>query len=115
MQTFFRTTTRAVAIDGHTIPDGSKVLLMLGAANRDHRKWPDPERFDIARRPIGHVGLGAGIHACVGQLVARLEADVLFEALADRVVRFEFAGPVERRLNNTLRGIGRMPVELVPE
>src|SRR5215475_11367017 len=60
VQTFFRTTTRDVEVAGTTIPEGEKVLLFLGAANRDHRKFPDPERFDIRRRPIGQVGFGAG-------------------------------------------------------
>ena len=112
VQTFFRTTTRPVEIDGVQIGEGEKVLLMLGAANRDPRKWPDPENFDIGRKPIGHVGLGAGIHACVGQLVARLEAEILFEALADRVASFALAGTIERALNNTLRGIAKLPVSI---
>lgn len=114
VQTFFRTTTRDVAIGDVTLPADSKVLLFLGAANRDQRKFPEPATFDVARRPIGHVGFGTGIHACVGQLLARLEAEVIFEALADRVARFTLTGPVTRRLNNTLRCIGHLPIELTP-
>ncbi len=110
VQNFFRTTTKAVNISGVTIPADAKVLLMLGAANRDPRRWPDADRFDIGRRPIGHVALGAGIHACVGQLVARLEAELIFEALADRVAHFELTGPVIHRPNNTLRGFGSLPI-----
>ena len=110
VQTFFRTTTRDVTVDGATIPEGSKVLLFLGAANRDARKYPSPDTFDVARRPLGHVALGFGIHACVGQLVARLEADVLFEAMAERVASFTLTGPVKRRLNNTLRCIEQLPI-----
>jgi cytochrome P450 len=112
VQTFFRTTTRAVEVEDYMIPEGSKVLLFLGAANRDFRKYPEPEKFDIARRPLGHVALGSGIHACIGQLVARLESEVLFEALADRVASFALTGPVTRRLNNTLRSIEHLPVEM---
>jgi 4-methoxybenzoate monooxygenase (O-demethylating) len=114
VQTFFRTTTRDVAIADHVVPEGSKVLLFLGAANRDPDKWPDPDRFDVGRRPLGHVALGAGIHACVGQLVARMESEVLFEALAERVARFEIVGTPTRRLNNTLRCLGTLPVRLIP-
>ena len=114
VQTFFRTTTRDVAVGDLTIPADSKVLLFLGAANRDERKFPEPERFDVTRRPIGHVGFGTGIHACVGQLLARLEAEVMFEALAERVARITLTGPVTRRLNNTLRCIEHLPVELTP-
>ena len=110
VQNFFRTTTRAVEIGGVTIPADAKVLLLLGAANRDPRQWPDADHFDVGRRPIGHVALGAGIHACVGQLVARLEAELIFEALADRIARFDLAGPVIHRLNNTLRGLGSLPI-----
>jgi cytochrome P450 len=87
VQTFFRTTTRTVEFAHVALPEGAKVLLLLGAANRDPRKWPEPERFDVTRRPVGHVALGAGVHVCVGQLIARLEAEVLLEALADRVTR----------------------------
>lgn len=112
VQTFFRTTTRDVDVADAQVPEGSKVLLFLGAANRDPRKWPEPEKFDVTRRPMGHVGLGSGIHVCVGQLVARLEAEVMFEALADRVASFELTGPPERKPNNTLRSLSRLEVRL---
>jgi 4-methoxybenzoate monooxygenase (O-demethylating) len=114
VQTFFRTTTRDVRVEGAVIPEGSKVLLFLGAANRDPRRWEAPERFDVSRKPVGHTALGVGIHACVGQLVARLEADVLFDALADRVERLEIISTPERALNNTLRSFRRMQVRLTP-
>ena len=55
VQTFFRTASRDVEVGGTVIPEDAKVLLFLGAANRDPRKWPDPETFDISRRPVGHV------------------------------------------------------------
>ena len=112
VQTFFRTTTRAVEWGRSSIPEGSKVLLFLGAANRDPRAWPEPDRFDVVRRPLGHVALGAGIYACVGQLVARLEAEVLFEAMADRIACFEIAGEVIHKPNNTLRSLGSLPVRV---
>ena len=59
--------------------------MFLGAANRDPRRWTDPDAFDLARDPSGHVGFGMGIHQCVGQHVARLEAEALLTALAPRV------------------------------
>ena len=113
VQTFFRTTTRAVEVAGISVPEGAKVLLFLGAANRDPRKWPEPDKFDVARRPQGHVGLGAGIHSCVGQLVARLEAEVIFAALADRVAAFDLIATPQRKPNNTLRSLSRLEVRLV--
>ncbi|NED68477.1 cytochrome P450, partial [Streptomyces sp. SID10244] len=81
VQTFFRTTTRAVDFAGVTIPDGSKVLMFLGAANRDPRRWEHPDSFDLDRDPSGHVGYGMGLHQCVGQHVARLESEALLTAL----------------------------------
>ncbi len=112
VQTFFRTTTRDVEVAGTTIPEGNKVLLFLGAANRDRRRFENPEVFDIQRRPTGHVAFGTGIHGCVGQLVARLEADVIFTALAQRVAAIEFTGEPTRKLNNTLRCLESLPVRL---
>ena len=102
------------AIDGTTIPEGSKVLLFLAAANRDPRRWDDPERFDIDRSASGHVGFGFGIHQCLGQMVARLEAELVLGALLSRVRRIRLAGPPERRLNNTLHAIASLPVEVEP-
>ena len=114
VQTFFRTATRAVEIDGTRIPGREKVLLFLAAANRDPRRWDDPDRFDIARRARGHLGFGAGIHACVGRMLARLEAEVLLGELARRVETIELAGEPVRKLNNTLRGLTSLPVQVRP-
>ena len=85
MQTFFRTTTRAVDVGGVAIGDGEKVLLFLAAANRDPRRWDKPDTFDVRRRATGHMTFGTGIHGCVGQAVARLESEAIFGALARRV------------------------------
>ena len=114
VQTFFRTTARDVEVEGVRIPAGEKVLLFLGAANRDVRRWPEPDVFDVEHDARGHVGFGAGIHACVGQMLARLEAEVLLGALARRVARIELDGAPELKLNNTLRGFARLPVRVHP-
>ena len=114
VQTFFRTTTREVEVDGVTIPEGEKVLLFLAAANRDPRHWDEPDRFDIARKATSHLGFGTGIHACVGRAIARLEGEVLLGALARRVEAIELAGLPELKLNNTLRGFERLPVRATP-
>ena len=115
VQTFFRTTTREVDMAGVRIPSDEKVLLFLAAANRDPREWDDPERFDIRRRAVGHVGFGYGIHMCVGQMVARLEAEILLTALVKRITSVSLAGAPERRLNNTLYGLDRLPVTVHAE
>jgi cytochrome P450 len=114
VQTFFRTTTRDVDIGGFTVPEGEKVLMFLASANRDPRRWDQPDRYDISRRTSGHVGFGSGIHMCVGQLVARLEGEVLLAALARKVAVIEITGPVKRRFNNTLRGLESLPVAFKP-
>jgi len=110
VQTFFRTTTREVEIGGYGIGEGEKVLMFLGAANRDPRRWEEPDRYDVTRRTSGHVGFGSGIHMCVGQLVARLEGEVMLTALAKRIKSIEISGPVKRRYNNTLRGLDTLPL-----
>ena len=112
VQTFFRTTTRPVEIGGVGVGEGEKVLMFLGAANRDPRRWERPDEYDIARRTSGHVGFGNGVHMCVGQLLARLEGEILLGAMARKVESIEIAGPVRRRYNNTLRGLASLPVTL---
>lgn len=112
VQTFFRTATRATTLGGTPLNEGDKVLMFLAAANRDPRQWDRPDVYDIGRRTIGHVGFGAGIHACVGQLLARMEGELVLTALARRVKTLRIAGTVERRYNNTLRGLASLPLEV---
>ena len=112
VQTFFRTTTREVELGGAPIGEGEKVLMFLAAANRDPRRWDKPDSYDIKRRTSGHVGYGSGIHMCVGQLVARLEGEVMLSALARRIAKIEIAGEPKRRFNNTLRGLDSLPVTI---
>nr|WP_255426314.1 cytochrome P450 [Pseudonocardia sp. C8] len=113
VQTFFRTTTRDTELGGVPIPAGRKVLMFLGSANRDPRRWgPDADAFDLGRDPSGHVGFGMGLHQCVGQHVARLEAESVLRALAARVETIELSGPARRRRNNTLRSWESLPVRV---
>ncbi len=112
VQTFFRTATRDMHISGTTIPDGKKILMFLGSANRDPRRWENPDTFDLTRDPSGHVGFGMGIHQCVGQHVARLEAEALLTALAHRVETIEIAGTPRRHHNNTMRAWKSLPVRI---
>ena len=114
VQTFFRTTTRDVELGGITIPEGEKVLMFLGAANRDPRRWEQPDTYDITRKVSGHVGFGSGIHMCVGQLVARLEGEAVLTALACKVGSITMSGAPKRRYNNTLRGLESLPVTFTP-
>ena len=111
-QLAFRTTNVPTEIAGHAIAEGRKLLLLFGAANRDPRRWAAPDRFDIDRRPTGHLAFGSGIHACVGQVVARVEAETLLEELARRVEHLELSGTPRRWLNNSVRAWGSLPLEL---
>jgi cytochrome P450 len=108
---FTRVTTAPVNVDGVTIPEGARVLLLYASANRDERKWPEPERFDIYRRPIDHLGFGHGVHACVGLHLAQIEIRAVMTALASRVARLDMAKP-ELLVNNFLRGFERVPVQV---
>ncbi|WP_313804627.1 cytochrome P450 [Sphingobium sp.] len=112
VQTFFRTATRDTTLGEIAVNSGDKVLMFLGAANRDPRQWAAPDRYDIMRRTIGHVGFGAGIHACVGQLLSKLEAEALLSTFARRVRSMEMTASPERRYNNTLRGLATLPVAI---
>jgi cytochrome P450 len=84
-QRFKRTATRDVALHGQTIRAGDKVALAFGSANRDERKFPDPDTFDIARRPLGHLGFGSGKHFCLGAQMARLVTEIAMRRFLQRV------------------------------
>ena len=112
VQTFFRTATVDVRVGDHVVPEGKKILMFLAAANRDPRRWDDPDSFDLSRDPSGHVGFGMGIHQCAGQHVARLESEALITALARRVRSIELSGPTKRHHNNTLRAWESIPVRV---
>jgi cytochrome P450 len=87
----------------------ARAIVFYGAANRDERKYPDPDRFDVLRRPGDHLGFGAGPHACVGMNLARMEMLALFSALAKQVRRFTIPEQ-EPLLNNVLRGFKTLRV-----
>ncbi|TFV55063.1 cytochrome P450 [Mycobacterium sp. PS03-16] len=69
---------------GTTVPAGSAMLLLFGAANRDHRRYPDPDRYDIRRENISHLTFGKGLHYCLGANLARLEGRVALDELLNR-------------------------------
>jgi cytochrome P450 len=109
IQHFSRVAVRDVVVDGVAIPAGSRIITSYAAANRDPRKWEDPDRFDVRRRVVDHVGFGHGAHQCIGNNLARLEITTLLTALAKRVKRFELHDS-ERHINNVLRGFRRLDV-----
>ncbi len=92
VQVIFRQTTREVELAGTTIPAGATVFLLLGSANRDEQKFPDPDRFDVTRNPRDHLAFGYGIHYCLGAELARLEAKVALESLLFACPKFFLTG-----------------------
>ncbi|OYD70992.1 cytochrome P450 [Rhodococcus sp. OK302] len=109
LQCFSRKVAVDTEVDGVALEAGSRVITYYGAANRDERQYPEPDRFDITRNPTDHLGFGAGPHACVGMNLARLEMRSLFEELAAKVERFEVLSET-RALNNVLRGFASLDV-----
>ena len=111
----FRTTAGEVELSGYRLEADTKVAFYPGAANRDPRKWADPDRYDITRNVSGvHRAFGVGAHVCIGQMIARLEAECIIGALARRVKRIELTGEPEPRLVNALRTLDSLPLRLIP-
>jgi len=81
VQSIVRQATRDTEIAGVKIPAKSLILMMYASANRDERKFPEPDRFDLIRNPQDHFGFGAGIHYCLGAPLARMEARVAIDAV----------------------------------
>ena len=90
-QRFKRTATRDVSLHGKTIRAGDKVVLAFGSANRDERKFANPDTFDINRRPLGHLGFGSGKHFCLGAQMARLVTEVAIRRFLSRVPDYHLA------------------------
>ncbi len=111
IQVLVRTSTRDVEVAGSVIPDGSQVLLLWASANRDERRWQDPDRLDVTREPIRHAAFGDGIHHCLGAPLARLEARIAFEELFARIPDYAVSGPIVRVKTPTDRALERLPVE----
>src|SRR5215469_3529883 len=84
VQRVSRITTEDVVVGGHTIPAGSLVPALLGAANRDPDHFAEPDRFDVTRRDNRHLAFGSGIHFCLGAPLARLEGEIVFASLLRR-------------------------------
>ncbi len=110
--TMFRRATRAAVIGGVPIPQGAEVLVVFASANRDEKRYPDAERFDVTRRPARHFAFGAGVHTCVGAAPARAQARVALRVLTERLPGLSLAPdaavPVRRSIS--VRGPLRLGV-----
>jgi 4-methoxybenzoate monooxygenase (O-demethylating) len=105
-----RIAMKDVEIEGIVIPKGERCGLMFAAANRDPRKWTDPDRFDVQRDNRAHVGWGYGVHSCVGRILAGLEADALLGAIVQHIERFEPAGEPEPWMTTIGHGPEKLPI-----
>ncbi len=111
VQRFTRITTRPVELAGERIPTGARVAVLFGSANRDERRFVEPDRFDIRRNPLDHLSFGRGVHRCVGAGLAQEEIKAVLAALLDRVDRFDVVDRAWRR-NNALHGLEYLHVEV---
>ena len=106
---FARVAAEEQVFDGAVLPKDARVLVMFASANRDERRWEDPDRYWIERPGLGgHLGFGQGRHVCAGMHLAKLEVRSLLKAALARVDTIEVGEPVPA-INNTLRGFSALP------
>jgi cytochrome P450 family 142 subfamily A polypeptide 1 len=111
-----RTVVNEVELRGETLHAGDQVILMYPSANRDADEFPDPFRFDVKRDPNHHIAFGFGPHYCLGQALARLELQVMFDVLFRRLPDLEPTNeePLPYRASNFIVGPEAMPVKFTP-
>ena len=108
-----RTTTEAVEIGGRVIPAGERVLMWYASGNRDEDVFADADMLQIDRgNARQHLSFGYGVHRCMGNRVAELQLNILWEELLDRYSRIEVVGAPERAISNFVRGYTQLPVIL---
>jgi len=114
VQMFQRTAMEDANVGGQLIRKGQRVGLLYGSANYDEDVFDDPRRFDIYRDPNPHVGFGGGgVHYCPGSHLAKLEINLIFNAIADHIPNISPTGPQRRLRSGWLNGIKEMPVSYV--
>ncbi len=109
-----RITTVATEIGGLQLPPGTRVHLLMGAANRDPEAFEDPDKFDIARTPNKHLAFAGGPHICLGLNLARLEGRVAIGRFLARFPDYIRSGPGIRTGRMRFRGFAKLPVRLTP-
>ena len=113
IQMFARITTREVTIDGVTLPEDTSLLLIYGSGNRDEEAFADAHEFQPQRAVNRHLAFGHGVHFCVGATLARLEGQIAFETLTNRLPHMRLVSGQELTHIPTLlfRGYERLEVE----
>jgi cytochrome P450 len=103
--------TRDVEHYGQKVPQGSVMMMLIGAANRDDRRFPDGDRFDIHREVSQHLAFGQGVHFCLGASLARLEGRVALEELLKRFPEWEVdRANAKLAPTSTVRGWETLPI-----
>jgi cytochrome P450 len=111
VQRTMRVALEPLELDHTLVHEGQWMVTLIGAANRDPEAYPDPDRFDIHRVPtVDHLAFSSGIHYCVGAPLARIEATIALQSLAERMPELRRAGAIRRRNSNTIRGPIHLPV-----
>jgi cytochrome P450 len=108
---FARVAADDYAVEGVIVPKGARVMLLYGCANRDERRYPEPDRFDIGRNSADQLAWGTGAHMCAGMHLARLEMEVLVEALVEADARLVTATPTAG-VNRGLFGFVQLPLRI---
>ena len=108
---FSRVALNGYDLDGFVIPAGARVMLLYGAANRDERRYIDPDVFDITRDARDQLAWGTGPHICAGMHLARMEMEVMLEALVESAVEITIGAP-RMLLNAGLYGYRELPLRL---
>jgi cytochrome P450 len=105
--------TKDVEYYGKTVTEGSVMLMLMGSANRDDRKFPDGDRFDVRREAKGHIAFGFGIHFCLGAALARLEGRIALEEVLKRFPEWT-VDMTQAKLSptSTVRGWETLPVSV---
>lgn len=112
---FFRRTRATAEVGGVAIPAGARVGVMLAAANRDPRQFPDPHRLDVTRENAKtHLAFGNALHVCLGSPLARMEVASLLTELTRRVARFERTGDAVPSQSQTVQKFDALPVRVIP-
>jgi cytochrome P450 len=110
-----RIVQRPQALHGKTLSPGERVFLLMNAANRDPRAYPDPDRVDLERHGVPHLTFGFGPHICLGFPLARLEGQVALPAVLRRWREIEIAAPRLEWIDSmVLRGMKAMPLRVHP-
>ncbi len=110
-----RNTTRDVEMHGMTIPEGAQITLCMGSANRDEKRWTDPDKFDIHRTRRAHISFAGGIHSCLGMHLARVETKAMLNSLFDRVSDLQLVPSDDSEIvGMPFRSPGSLPVTFRP-